>query len=148
MYYYLQLMGCDLRQGLDLQTCQATRESVQGNINRVVSAQVTVLGQTDFGTKIYVSVYIKKQEHHKKQLHKSQYKTLELKRTQKKSIYEEVGAPQEVLTQVIDQDVGAEEDQKKVQVSDQCCYMKTNLWQRSSDTDVNCLNCNHEWCIC
>ena len=53
-------MGCDLRQGLDLQTCQATRESVQGNINRVVSAQVTVLGQTDFGTKIYVRVYIKK----------------------------------------------------------------------------------------
>ena len=41
-------MGCDLRQGLDLQTCLATRESVQGNISRVVSAQVTVLGQTGF----------------------------------------------------------------------------------------------------
>ena len=43
-------MGWDLRQGLDLQTYLATRELVQGNISRVVGAQVTVLGQTGFGS--------------------------------------------------------------------------------------------------
>ena len=55
---------------------------------------------------------------------------------------------EEVVTQVIVQDVGAEEDSEKVQVSDQHYYMETNLWQRSSDADVNWLNCDHEWCTC
>ena len=43
-------MGCDFRQGLDLQTSLATRESVKCNLSIVVGAQVTVLGQTGFGS--------------------------------------------------------------------------------------------------
>ena len=43
-------MGCDFRQALDLQTCLANRESVEGNISRAAGAQFTVLGQTGFGS--------------------------------------------------------------------------------------------------
>ena len=80
-------MGCDLRQGLDLQTCQATRESVQGNINKSCQCSGHSPRTNRFWNKNIC-----------------------------KSIHKEVGAPQEVVTQVIVQDVGAEEDSEKVHI--------------------------------
>ena len=45
-----------------------------------------------------------------------------------KSIREEVGASQEVVTQVIVQDVGAEEDSEIVQVSDMSLHMTLHCY--------------------